>query len=58
VPHVDGIEGVKLLQRNYTATYIIIQTVFPHGMVDLRPGNSLGAGAVDYHRAGAGHRGA
>ena len=28
MPNVDGIEGVKLLQRHFPATYIIIQTVF------------------------------
>lgn len=28
MPNVDGIEGVKLLQRYYPATCIIIQTVF------------------------------
>lgn len=28
MPNVDGIEGVKLLQRYFPATYIIMQTVF------------------------------
>jgi DNA-binding NarL/FixJ family response regulator len=45
MPHVDGIEGVKLLQRYYPATYIIIQTVFED---DEKIFNCLTAGAHGY----------
>ena len=45
MPHVDGIEGVKLLRRHYPATFIIIQTVFED---DEKIFNCLAAGAHGY----------
>lgn len=45
MPNVDGIEGVKLLQKYYPSTYIIMQTVFED---DERIFNCLTAGAHGY----------
>ena len=45
MPRVDGIEGVKLLQEHFPATYIIIQTVFDD---DEKIFNCLTAGAHGY----------
>ncbi|RAJ93240.1 LuxR family two component transcriptional regulator [Larkinella arboricola] len=45
MPNVDGIEGVKLLQRYFPSTYIIIQTVFED---DENIFNCLTAGAHGY----------
>lgn len=45
MPNVDGIEGVKLLQRYYPSTFIIIQTAFDD---DENIFNCLTAGAHGY----------
>ncbi len=45
MPNVDGIEGVKLLQRYFPTTFIIIQTVFED---DEKIFNCLTAGAHGY----------
>lgn len=45
MPGVDGIEGVKLLQRHFPSTYIIMQTVFED---DEKIFNCLAAGAHGY----------
>ena len=45
MPNVDGIEGVKLLQHYYPATFIIMQTVFED---DERIFTCLKAGAHGY----------
>lgn len=45
MPNVDGIEGVKLLQRYYPSTFVIIQTAFDD---DENIFNCLTAGAHGY----------
>lgn len=45
MPGIDGIEGVKLLQKHFPQTYIIMQTVFDD---DENLFNSLLAGAHGY----------
>lgn len=45
MPGVDGIQGVKILQQYFPATYIIIQTVFED---DDKIFNCLAAGAHGY----------
>lgn len=45
MPGIDGIEGVKLLQKHFPQTYIIMQTVFDD---DESLFNSLLAGAHGY----------
>lgn len=45
MPEVDGIEGVKLLQKYYPATYIIMQTIFEE---EEKIFNCLLAGAHGY----------
>ena len=45
MPNVDGIQGVKLLQAHFPATYIIMQTVFEE---DEKIFNCLTAGAHGY----------